>query len=305
MASTKTYLLVPHHDFPADGPIVLGSIILDPREPGESLNEAEIPEIPIKYPSHKYNWEQTVESMRNCNAGVWARCVEYVGWSGSLGMGFDTVIVDHYKFAHLETTFFTPSQEYIEGAVKTPKIRSFLEGARYAPVYMITGLKIVHGPGSHVISRRAMTQGGHANIGLSGFRDAGSSAVDSGDASIRQGGTTSTNFSYNGSSDFVIGYRLGKITFQRGWWSGKGPHPPKYQRNVAGNMLGVSERRTNEDFHSSNAVKVIYEGEEAIAEELREQNLASIAAIDEGDDEDCQCFVVSPPGTDHNEKILN
>jgi hypothetical protein len=293
MASIKTYMLVPHHDFPADGPILLGTIILDPQQPGESLNEAEIPEIPptSKYSCHKYNWEQTVDSTRNGNTSVWARCVNILGLGGSFGLGFNTVAVDHYRFADLETTFFTPSQDYIEKAVKTPKVRSFLEGARYVPVYMVTGVKIVRGPGSHVVSRRSIAQGGQANISVPSPMGAGGVVFDSGDVSFGQGGTANTSF--NGSSDFVIGYRVGKITFQK---VSEGDRVPRHQRHEVGAMLGISEGRANED---APTVKVILEEEEGIAEELHRQNMVAIGAIDEADDKDCKCFVVPLLPIDH------
>jgi hypothetical protein len=46
MTSIKTYMLVPHQDFPASGSLQLGGIILDPKEPGESLSEDDVIEIP-------------------------------------------------------------------------------------------------------------------------------------------------------------------------------------------------------------------------------------------------------------------
>jgi hypothetical protein len=140
-----------------------------------------------------------------------------------------------------------------------------------------------------------MTQGGQANIGLPGILGVGPFAVDASDVSFRQGGTTNTSFS--GSSDFVIGYRLGKITFEK---SAQGLHAPKHQRHVAGAMLGLSEGRKNQDSRLNNDVEVIFEGEDALAKEFSEQDLVAIAAIDEDDDRDCQCFIVPLPGTDQN-----
>lgn len=232
-----------------------------------------------------------MDSTRNGNTSVWARCVNILGLSGSLGLGFNTVAIDHYRFPDLETTFFTPSQDYIEKAVKTPKVRSFLEGARYAPVYMVTGVKIVRGLGSHVVSRRSIAQGGRANITVPGPMCAGGIVFDSGDVSFGQGGTANTSF--KGSSDFVIGYRVSKITFQKDSGGGR---VPRHQRYEVGAMLGISEGRANED---ALAIQVILEEEESIAEELHRQNMVAIWAIDDADDKDCKCFVVPLPAIDH------
>jgi hypothetical protein len=44
----KLYLVSPRHDIPADGLLMLGSIILGLRDPG-SLNEGTIVKIPLRY----------------------------------------------------------------------------------------------------------------------------------------------------------------------------------------------------------------------------------------------------------------
>jgi hypothetical protein len=73
MTSTKTNMLDPNHDF-LRTVLQLGSIILDPKSPGESLNNVEIP-VPSRHSSHKFNWEQTIGHTKDGRAGVWARCV--------------------------------------------------------------------------------------------------------------------------------------------------------------------------------------------------------------------------------------
>jgi hypothetical protein len=289
MSSTKTYMLVPHHDFPADGPLRLGSIILDPKEPGESLNEGDIVEVPAPslHSSHKYNWEQTIDYTRDGRAGVWARCVHLLGLGGNFGGSLDTTAIDHYRFQDLETTYFFPSQEYLNEAVKKPDILSYLEGARYAPVYIITGLKIVRGPGSQVTSRRTIAREGHANFGLPGIWGAGPFTLDSGDMRLHQAGTTNNSFS--GSTDFVIGYRLGKITFE------KLTGAPKHQKHTEGAMLGITNGPGNDNAGSYDDLKVIFAGEAAAAEGFCEKELVS--AIDEDDGEDCHCFIVPSEST--------
>jgi hypothetical protein len=63
VTSTKTYMLVPHYDFPADGSLQLGDIALTQWSPSESLNEGDVVEIPAtsRHSSHKYNREQTID----------------------------------------------------------------------------------------------------------------------------------------------------------------------------------------------------------------------------------------------------
>lgn len=280
------YLLVPHYDFPPDGPIVLGSIIFNPREPGESLNGEEIVEIPpiSRHTSHKYDWEETIQSVKDGRIGVWARCLNILGLGGNFGVNFDATAVDHCRFDDLETTYFTPTQTYIEEAVAKPAVRSFIQGTQYAPVYMITGLKIVRGPDSQVTARRSMARGVNANFGLPLMMGAWPNALEAGDITLRQQGTKNTTFS--GSSDFVIAYRLGKITFVTNIDDVRVPKYP-LEKHTAGAMMGSDGGDRAKSLKA--AKKVNYEGGGAVALELHEELLA---AIDEDGDEECRCFLV-------------
>jgi hypothetical protein len=283
----KIYMLVPHHDFPPDGPIVLGSIISDIRDPGNSLNREDIVEIPedSKHKTHKYDWQHTIESTNDGRTGVWARCLSILGLGGSIGVGYDSRSLDHYRFQDLETVFFTPSQSYIEKAVNKDSVREYLEGSLYAPVYIITGLKIVRGPGAQVTSRRSHGQDGFAKFGLPGTIAGAHFAVDTGEVTLSH--TDTENTAFGESSDFVIGYRLGKITFHK---DGVGIQVPKYQIHKDGAMLGVKDdQNVGTSIPVINA-RVEFEGDDAVAQELLVEE--SIMAIDEDDNQECKCFVV-------------
>lgn len=279
----KTYILVPHHDFPADGPIVLGSIITDLRDPGDSLNKESIVEIPSKYTSHKQDWRHTIELRRDGRTSVWARYLSFLGLHGNFGASFDARTTEHYRIEDLETTYFSPTQAYIEEAVNKPDIRSYLKGSRYAPVYMITGVKIARGPGSEVISKRTLGREGHAHFGF--FMAGSPLTLDAGDMMLHQAGADNTSF--RGSSDFVIGFRLAKITFYE---NAEGVRVPKQQNHTDGAMLGIKEGQTRGESCSTITAKVKFDGDEAVANELREEDL--ITAIDEDDGQECRCFVV-------------
>jgi hypothetical protein len=285
MSAIKTYFLVPNNDFPADGPIVLGSILAGPSEPDEILNDGDVVEVPpaCKHTSYKDNWEETIEIVNDGKIGVWTRFLNtWLG--GNLGASFDARTVRQYKIEELETTYFSPSQEYIEEAVRKAGVQSYLEGGRYAlPVYMVTGLKLARGPNSQVTSRRLAIREGHTNLGLAGFMTVAPIALDAGDMSFRQ--TRNENSSFEGSSDFVIGYRLRKITVRK---DTQQMSVTKHQKHTEGAMLGVETRRKVDD-SASQALRVIIE-QDAVARELPEDDL--VAAIDEEGNEDCKCFIV-------------
>jgi hypothetical protein len=287
MSTSKTYFIVPRDDFPEDGPIKLGNIIYKPTEPDESINVEELVEIPpnSKQSIHHYDWCQTIESIRDGRAGVLARYLDILGLGGNFGMSFGTTKVDQYRFRDLETICFTPSQAYVEDAVSKPGVRRFVENVRYAPVYMVTGLKIARGPDSQVMSRKSMIREGRANLSLPGVIGFSPIAFDAGDMSFRQ--SSSTNTSFGGSSDFVFAYRLGKITFCNNF----GDYPvPKLQKFREGAMLAAGQDRDVDDSTVRINAQVTYEGEEAVAEDLSNQD--TVTAIDEDDNTKCRCFIV-------------
>jgi len=286
MVPPKNYFLVPHHDLPADGPLALGGIILDPLDPNQLLNEGEIVDLPIlsKHGSHKYNWERTVEDARDGRMSVWTRFVNLLGLGGIFGANFDVKTFTQYKFRDLETIYFNPNPSYVEDTVKKPAVLSCLKKCSYKlPLYMITGLKIVRGPGAAVTERKTQEYGGHAGIGRSA--PFGSPYVlDTGNMSGREASLQETTF--GGSSDFVFAYRLSRISFTKG---DNQSTVAKQERYTAGAMLGAKSKRKADDHTSGFMERLRFDGEDAVVRDLH--RMKSVAAIDE-DDEACECFVV-------------
>ena len=283
----KTYMLVPHYDFPPGGPIVLGSIISDIRKPDDSLNPEDIVEIPetSKYATHKHDWQHTVESINGGGTGVWARCLSILGFGGSINMHFDSRSLDHYRFRDLETVFFSPTQGYLKEAVNRESVREYLEGSLYAPIYIITGLKIVRGPGAEVTKRRSLGGDGSAKFGVPATLAGVPFAVDTGEVTLHH--TDAENTSFGGSSDFIIGYRLGKITFHR---NHEGAQVPEHQPHTDGAFLGVNDDQSAETSRLDITASIEFGGDDVIAQELQGEEL--IPAIDEEDNEECKCFVI-------------
>jgi hypothetical protein len=291
MATLKMYMLLPHHDIPADGPLVLGSIVSDLRDPGDSLNEGAVVEIAQSSirTVHKYDWQCTIESTQGGRAGVLARFFGALPWA-SLGASFDAKTVVHYSFRDLETTYFSPSQAYVEAAVNKPQLKEYLDGAQYTPVYMITGLKIARGPDAQATNRRTYGREGYGKVGVTTSMAGYPIVVDAGEVALRQSGVDDTSF--GGSSDFVVGYRLCKITFKE---NSEGGHAAKRENYTVGAMWGFDGEHNGADGSSNIMVKVEFDGDHAIAEELGTEKV--ITAIDEGDDLECRCFIVPPAET--------
>lgn len=284
-ATVKLWMLVPHHDFPANGPLVLGSIIANLSEPGDSLNEEAIVEIPQSsvHTSHKYHYRTTIESTTNGGAGVVARFLSTFSW-GRLGASFDAKTSTEFQFRDLETTYFSPKPSYIKESVNKRDVQEYLKGANYAPVFMVTGLKISRG-GAQITKRSSSGRSGQGKVGLTADVAGFPIAIDSADVTLNQSGLEETSF--RGSSDFVIGYRLGKISFHE---DEDGNRKPKLTSHTAGTMWSADNENEEGDASVEIPAGVQFDGDDAIVEEVCQEDL--ILAIDEEDDQECRCFVV-------------
>ena len=285
-ATVKLWMLVPHHDFPADGPLVLGSIIGNLSEPGDSLNEGDIVEIPQSsiHEVHKYDYRTTIESTTKGEAGVLARYLSVFSW-GKLGASFDAKTTTHFHFGDLETTYFSPKPSYVKQSLSKHDVQEYLEGANYAPVFMITGLKISRGPHAQVTNMSSYGRGGQGKVGLTANVAGCPIVIDAGDLTLNQSGLDDTSF--GGSSDFVIGYRLGKISFHE---NEDGDHIPKLTSHTVGAMWSADDEAEKGDASIEITARVQFDGDDAIMEDLCQEEL--ILAIDEEDDQECRCFIV-------------
>jgi len=292
-ATLKLWMLVPHHDFPADGPLVLGSIIGNLSDPGDSLNEGAIIKIPESsiHKVHKYDYRTTIESTTNGGAGVLARYLSAFSW-GKLGASFDAKTTTHFHFRDLETIYFSPKPSYVKQSVSKHDVQEYLEGANYAPVYMITGLKISRGPDAQVTNRSSYGRGGQAKVGLNANLAGYPIVIDAGDVTLNQSGLDDTSF--GGSSDFVVGYRLGKISFHE---NEDGDHIPHLTSYMAGAMWSADDEDEKGDGSVEFKGRVQFDGDDAILDDLCREDLT--LAIDEADGQECRCFIV-PAGEEES-----
>jgi hypothetical protein len=285
-ATVKLWMLVPHHDFPANGPLVLGSIIGNLSEPGDSLNEGAIVEIPQNniHEMHKYDYRTTIESTTNGGAGVLARYLTAFPW-GKLGASFEAKTATHFHFQDLETTYFSPKPSYVKQSVSKHDVQEYLEGANYAPVFMITGLKISRGLDAQVTNRSSYGLGGQGRVGLTANVAGCPIVIDEGDVTMNQSRLGDTSF--GGSSDFVIGYRLGKISFHE---NEDGDHISKLTSHTVGAMWSADDEDEKGDASAEMTSRVQFDGDDAIVKDLCQEELT--LAIDEEDDQECRCFIV-------------
>jgi hypothetical protein len=285
MSVPKIWFLIPDFDFPADGPLVLGAIINNPLLPNRIINEDSIADLPAssKRITHKKDWKHTVEIEQDGRIGILARFLGGLLGEG-LGGNFDERTINEYDIEDLETTHFSPTESYVNDAVGAVDVQDFLKGSRFKfPVYMITGLKIARGASSQVLIRKRQVRGLHANTTFLGMSAVAPVEVDTGNIALRQTRHEESSFK---SSDFVIAYRLNKITFQK--VAVQGPNV-KQEEFVKGAMLGHENRKVEAE-HWSKTRHAVIQGEEGLVKELSASALAP--AFDEENNEDCQCILV-------------
>jgi hypothetical protein len=282
MSPPKTWFLLPNNDIPADGPMVLGSIIPDLLDPTYILNVGDTVPVDREYTTYTRDLNHSVKSSGGGSVGLLATFLS--SWlGGNFGASFNTTTTTHYRIQNVETKFFIPTPEYIEKAVSSARVLLYLKGSRYkSPLYIITGVKLTRGPNSFVISGRSAGHEGRTNVGIPGITP-GSGNFDSWQSN-------SEDSSFAGGSDFVIGYRLGKISFQK--ISGQDPIPSQ-QRHIEGAMLGAHSEKPMDNKGQTLPATVLFEGEDAVMEDLSENDL--LAVIDEEDGTNCQCFRVVLP----------
>lgn len=210
----KTYILAPNWTTapPPNGPIKLGHILDDITE-FEPLNRNAIVPIDDSYLNPIDTKTGFTTSRSKLVAGeldVFAKVLGLAGVGVGAGIYYAKDKNDILSCQGLDTMTFDPNLAYIEDCMKLPDIRIFMEGARYkAPVYLVTGLKI--GRGVSLQSTSSMSKGLKVEGGLC---PPGSPVEVGGKANV--GKTTAESESWEGSTDFIVAFRVKKIRYRHG-----------------------------------------------------------------------------------------
>ncbi len=264
MAVSKTYFVLTSFDLSPEGRIQLGSIIADPLEPAEILNPGDVLDVPLDHvhTSHKRDWDIT-DSLKDRQVCVTAQFISSLGLDRTIGTGPDSKDKGHFSIQDVETLDFAPTQTYIDEAVNKEGVYGYLEGCQYQlPVYMVTGLKIGRG-----LSKRLPLAS---------------------DAEV-----SSTRQNQSGTSDFVIAYRLVRITAGETKEQGLKWKQEKSKDGIIGKMLGDDDGRDT-DFGSLRVTLTanIDGGREVDAYEIIGSK--SVLAVDEDGITECKCVMVPP-----------
>ncbi|KAH0426570.1 hypothetical protein CcaCcLH18_10254 [Colletotrichum camelliae] len=210
MAATQyaTYHLAPNFSMspPPDGPLHLGSIIDDLRNP-EPVNEGAINPPEKVYNDTKMGFTASRSKMKGGQFGIWAKAVGIDGLGVEASANYTTTSEVTYRFESIDTEYFHANDDYITSAMNKEDVKEFMQGNRNDPVYIVTGLKIARRPTVRVRSEKKKG----AKVGAS-INQPWGLPIDTG-----VGGTTTNEdteeMEFEASGDFVIGIRVKKVRY--------------------------------------------------------------------------------------------
>lgn len=208
-AEKPSYMLAPNWDFPPSGPIALGSLILNPRDPKRSLNKSRIIPIPDNEitTTNKEDWSISRDELLSGHGGIWANFLAPI-----LGVGGDISAHGHrdkneeYKCKRLETKYFDPEPEYIRQSLLDAVVKTYTQKFWGQPLYMVTGVKIAHKASADTTNGNGF--GGEVKLGVDGT-PAGAPVSGGPKGGFKR--TKKITVKFGASDDFVIGYRVLQI----------------------------------------------------------------------------------------------
>jgi hypothetical protein len=205
----RTYLVAPNFDIPPppNGPIKLGQIISAPDQPTlEPINIRDhLPAPGVFAPTIKKGFSSTSTRLLGGELGLWAQVAASIGLKFNLS--FDSSADNMITVEELETHCFNPPQEYVESVIGLPEVQEYVTTSEFkVPIYMITGLKVARGASMCGGTKRS-SKGTTAIDALGELARVGPGA--------RLQHATIDRESFEGSTDFVLAFRVQRIRFKR------------------------------------------------------------------------------------------
>ncbi|ETS87208.1 hypothetical protein PFICI_01036 [Pestalotiopsis fici W106-1] len=215
MANNVFYFFyAPTWDWPPEGPIKLGNVIRAVGEPEQPLFTAPLPAASEVFTSEKFNVEYTKEKLREGRFSILTKFLSILGVGINVGADWQDSNAELYGFKSVETTQFIPKEDYIQKCIEADAVRLYLDRSRYRkPVYIITGIKTVYG--ARAKSYKHKQHGGEVGIAVDGTIWSGGTAPLSVEPGVGGKRVTTTETTWEGSSDFVFAFRVHKIHVNR------------------------------------------------------------------------------------------
>ncbi|KAG5925765.1 hypothetical protein E4U42_003953 [Claviceps africana] len=179
------YFYAPNWDFPPDGPIKLGNVLMSIKKPDRALHAAAVPSS-FEVVSTKRRVEFSHKKLKTGGFSILMRFLS------SFGFGF------------------VPTTAFLEGCLAAPAVKRYLQSSRYRkPIYIITGLKTV--TGAAVRTSKIHGVGGNLGAEVDGTIWSGGTVPVRGrpDFAAQIEDTDSAVWEDDGS--FVFAYKVSKV----------------------------------------------------------------------------------------------
>ncbi|WPH00240.1 Hypothetical protein R9X50_00306300 [Acrodontium crateriforme] len=221
MSQTPKYHIAPNFNIPpidsetTQGILQLGSIIANVESADDPINAECHQPIKSRIIRHQQRgFTTTMSRMLSGEFGVWAKAVAAAGiGGGSRGM-HEVSNEDTYHFKSLDTTYFSPSNQYMEKSMNEDDVKSYMTGSGQHHVFMVTGLKTAREPSVKTKS----SHGSGVNVDLN-VQPPGS--LIELDAKLNISKDARQEIGFDDSDDFIVGIRVKKLMFKKHWLSRK------------------------------------------------------------------------------------
>ena len=200
MAGTASYFIAAAFNLPVPprGPLRLGSVLTNPSEPRNAINEgAEIPPASGVTSDFKHQVWISQQTATLATTGLLKHFVSSLALANRGNRALERVC----QFDRLETIRFVPTAQYLAAVMEQPTVKKYLMAGFLSrrSIYIVTGLKIARG--AAVIHTRTVQPA--------------SNPLDDTAGTEYQSTTTSVQTS-DGSTDFIVAWSLTSIRTRRG-----------------------------------------------------------------------------------------
>jgi hypothetical protein len=205
-----SYFFPPQWNFEYGGAISLGNIIDDPNMPQNALNEEDRQPLPRLTVNHtKPLFKATISVDLQQSAGLGTSLLQLFGFGADIKAERGKTRVYTIEAEKLLTQEINPLSTYVEKYFNHAEVKSHLERTGFRDLYMVVGIMAAStATVSSDIGRKRLFEG---KVGAN-FAPAGAPVALEASASHKSETRAQVSF---GKSDFILGYRLRKITYMK------------------------------------------------------------------------------------------
>ncbi|KAJ6088425.1 hypothetical protein N7486_009686 [Penicillium sp. IBT 16267x] len=202
---------------PPTGPIQLGNLITSLQKPEQPLFTAALPTESEIFSSDKNDVTFSRERMRAGKFGILTQFLSVLGVGIDVEGGLEESDEETFRFETITTTQFVPRPAYVQEKCinASPVVQRWLERSRYRkPLYLIVGLKVVHGA---KMGRSQTGRGISGNIEatVDGTVWSGGVVPVSGGPRVELTQSMNHGVHWEDGGDFVLAFRVKKVKVAR------------------------------------------------------------------------------------------